>query len=166
MLTGMALRLAEGLMLHVDLPGKAQAEREERRRAWCACALLVRMQNSPGSQTNPTFGTLPQEIDDEYLEAFPHNPDRVQPCDTPSRLYDDILQPIQDSVNHETGSVREPVSNILSDALKLDCDLEEWHAAIPEHLRVKFPCTQPEAVFRRQATLLRMRYVDQLHVET
>ncbi|TVY64148.1 Transcriptional activator protein acu-15 [Fusarium oxysporum f. sp. cubense] len=169
MLTGMALRLAEGLMLHVDLPGKAQADREERRRAWCACALLVRMQNSPGSQTNPTFGTLPQEIDDEYLEAFPHNPDRVQPCDTPSRLsffnqtlklYDDILQPIQDSVNHETESVREPVSNILSDALKLDCDLEEWHAAIPEHLRVKFPCTQPEAVFRRQATLLRMRYLE------
>ncbi|KAJ4046304.1 hypothetical protein NW760_013888 [Fusarium oxysporum] len=169
MLTGMALRLAEGLMLHVDLPGKAQAEREERRRAWCACALLVRMQNSPGSQTNPTFGTLPQEIDDEYLEAFPHNPDRVKPCDTPSRLsffnqtlklYDDILQPIQDSVNHETESVREPVSNILSDALKLDCDLEEWHAAIPEHLRVKFPCTQPEAVFRRQATLLRMRYLE------
>ncbi|EMT70038.1 Transcriptional activator protein acu-15 [Fusarium odoratissimum] len=163
------LRRAEGLMLHVDLPGKAQAEREERRRAWCACALLVRMQNSPGSQTNPTFGTLPQEIDDEYLEAFPHNPDRVQPCDTPSRLsffnqtlklYDDILQPIQDSVNHETESVREPVSNILSDALKLDCDLEEWHAAIPEHLRVKFPCTQPEAVFRRQATLLRMRYLE------
>ncbi|ENH70570.1 Transcriptional activator protein acu-15 [Fusarium oxysporum f. sp. cubense race 1] len=163
------LRRAEGLMLHVDLPGKAQAEREERRRAWCACALLVRMQNSPGSQTNPTFGTLPQEIDDEYLEAFPHNPDRVQPCDTPSRLsffnqtlklYDDILQPIQDSANHETESVREPVSNILSDALKLDCDLEEWHAAIPEHLRVKFPCTQPEAVFRRQATLLRMRYLE------
>lgn len=175
MLTGMALRLAEGLMLHIDLPGKAQAEREERRRTWCACALLVRMQNSPGSQTNPTFGTFPHEIDDEYLEAFPHNPDRVQPCDTLSRLsffnqtlklYDDILQPIQDSLSHKTDSGKESVSDVLSDALKRDCDLEEWHAAIPEHLRVKFPCTQPEAIFRRQATLLRMRYVDELHVET
>ncbi|KAF4490308.1 Transcriptional activator acu-15 [Fusarium agapanthi] len=169
MLTGMALRLAEGLMLHLDLPGKPQAEREERRRTWCACALLVGMLNSPGSQTNPTLGTFPQEIDDEYLEAFPHNPDRVQPCDIPSRLsffnqtlklYDDILQPIQDSFNCKTDSGKEPVSDILSDALKLNCDLEEWHTAIPEHLRVKFPCTQPEAIFRRQATLLRMRYLE------
>ncbi|KAM0562394.1 hypothetical protein ACHAPJ_002084 [Fusarium lateritium] len=167
MLTGMAHRLAEGLMLNFELPGKAQAEREERRRTWCACALLVRMQTSPGSQSTPTFGTLPQEIDDEYLEAFAHNADRNQPCDIPSRLSffnqtlklsDNILQPLRDS--YFSQNYNESVSDILSAALKLDCDLEEWHAALPEHLRVKFPCTQPEAVFRRQATLLRMRYLE------
>ncbi|KAF4447282.1 hypothetical protein F53441_9169 [Fusarium austroafricanum] len=170
MLAGIALRLAEGLMLHVDLPGKAQAEREERRRTWCACSLLIRMQNAPGSQTNPSFGTYPQEIDDEHLEAFPHNPDRAQPCDTPSRLSffnqilklsDAILQPIHDSFNQKSDNgSKESIPDILSVALKLDCELEEWHAALPEHLRVKFPCTQPEAIFRRQATLLRLRYLE------
>lgn len=39
---GLAHRLAEGLLLHVDVPGKTQAEREERRRTWCACASLMR----------------------------------------------------------------------------------------------------------------------------
>ncbi|KAM0191867.1 hypothetical protein ACHAPI_008585 [Fusarium lateritium] len=170
MLTGMAQRLAEGLMLNVDLPDKAQAEREERRRTWCACALLVKMQNSSGSQLNPTFGTLPQEIDEEYLETCPNNADRAQPCDTPSRLsffnqtfklFDNVLQPIQDSYfSLPAFTNKESISDILSTALRLDCELEEWHAALPEHLRVKFPCTQPEAVFRRQATLLRMRYLE------
>ncbi|KIL95390.1 hypothetical protein FAVG1_00127 [Fusarium avenaceum] len=170
MFTGMAQRLAEGLMLHVDLPGKAQAEREERRRTWCACALLVKMQNSSGSQLNPTFGTMPQEIDDEYLETCPNNADRAQPCDAPSRisffnqtlkLFDNVLQPIQDSYfKQPTFNNKESISDILSTALKLDCELEVWHAALPDHLRVKFPCTQPEAIFRRQATLLRMRYLE------
>ncbi|KAJ4021455.1 hypothetical protein NW752_004463 [Fusarium irregulare] len=168
MMTGMAYRLAEGLMLHVDLPGKAQAEIEERRRTWCACALLVRMQNSSESQ-NPTFGTLPQEIDDEYLEVYANNINRTQPCDTPSKLSffnqtlklaDNVLQPIHDAYFSSTCNTKEAITDILSTALKLDCELEEWHAALPEHLHVKFPCTQPEAIFRRQATLLRMRYLE------
>lgn len=167
MLTGMAYRLAEGLMLHVELPGQAQAEREERRRTWCACALLVRMQNSSESQKSP-FGTLPQEIDDEHLEVYANNINRTQPCDTPSKLSffnqvlklsDNILQPIRDSYfsQHTGCNDNQTIPDILSTTLKLDCELEEWHAALPEHLRVKFPCTQPEAIFRRQATLLRMR---------
>lgn len=41
-LTSMAHRLAEGLMLHVDMPGKTQAEREEQRRTWCSCVLFMR----------------------------------------------------------------------------------------------------------------------------
>ncbi|XEV05431.1 hypothetical protein FSHL1_010718 [Fusarium sambucinum] len=168
-LTGMAYRLAEGLMLHAELPGKSQAEREERRRTWCACALLVRMQNSSESQ-RPSFGTLPEEIDDEHLETFANNINRPQPCDIPSRLSffnqtlklsDNILQPIHDAYfSQKTSCNKETTSDIMSTALKFDCELEEWHAALPEHLRVKFPCTQPEAIFRRQATLLRMRYLE------
>ncbi|KAL3593708.1 hypothetical protein FPOAC2_08009 [Fusarium poae] len=168
-LTGMACRLAEGLMLHSELPGKSQAEREERRRTWCACALLVRMQNSSESQ-RPSFGILPEEIDDEYLETFANNINRTQPCDIPSRLSffsqtlklsDNILQPIHDAYfSQKTSCNKETTSEIMSTALKIDCELEEWHAALPEHLRVKFPCTQPETIFRRQATLLRMRYLE------
>ncbi|KAM5369699.1 hypothetical protein ACJZ2D_008846 [Fusarium nematophilum] len=168
MLTGMAHRLAEGLMLHVDMPGRTQSEREERRRTWCACALLLRMQNSPGSQSSVSFGPLPQEVDDEYLENQLHNSQRDQPADAPSRisffvhvlrLSDIVLQPIQNSYFNEKDN-KEPIVAILSNALQLDCQLEEWHAALPEHLRLKFPCSQTEAVFRRQATLLRMRYLE------
>ncbi|WAO92720.1 Zn(2)-C6 fungal-type domain-containing protein [Fusarium falciforme] len=169
MLTGMAHRLAEGMMLHVEFPGKSQAELEERRRTWCACALFLRTQNSPGSQTPANFGTLPQEIDDEYLETVPHNPHREQPSNAPSRisfftqvlkLSDTVLQPVQDAYFNQRAGNKQSISEILGTALNLDCVLEEWQAALPEHLRLKFPCTQTEAVFRRQATLLRMRYLE------
>jgi hypothetical protein len=40
--TGLAHRLAEGLLLHLDLPTKTVSEREERRRTWCSCVLMMR----------------------------------------------------------------------------------------------------------------------------
>ena len=39
---GMLIRVAQGLGLHVDVPGESQAQREERRRTWCACTTLDR----------------------------------------------------------------------------------------------------------------------------
>jgi hypothetical protein len=111
---------------------------------------------------------LPQEIDDEYLETVSHNPQREQPSNAPSRisfftqvlkLSDTVLQPVQDAYFNQKQNSKQSISEILGTALHLDCVLEEWQAALPEHLRLKFPCTQTEAVFRRQATLLRMRYV-------
>lgn len=42
-MTGLAHRLAEGLLLHLDLPVRSLAEREERRRTWCSCVLLIRL---------------------------------------------------------------------------------------------------------------------------
>ena len=70
-----------------------------------------------------------------------------------------VLQPVQDVYFNQKAGNKQFISEILGTALNLDCVLEEWQAALPEHLRLKFPCTQTEAVFRRQATLLRMRYV-------
>lgn len=125
------------------------------------------MQNSSGNQT-ANFGNLPQEVDDEYLETVPHNPQREQPSNVPSRisffiqvlkLSDAVLQPVHDVYFSRQEDSKQSVPEILGTALNLDCVLEEWQAALPEHLRLKFPCTQTEAVFRRQATLLRMRYV-------
>lgn len=40
--TGLAHRLAEGLLLHLDLPTKTTSAHEERRRTWCACVLMMR----------------------------------------------------------------------------------------------------------------------------
>ncbi|RSM14292.1 hypothetical protein CEP52_001418 [Fusarium oligoseptatum] len=125
--------------------------------------------NSPGNQTPTNFGTLPEEIDDEYLETVPHNPRKEQPSNSPSRisfftqvlkLSDMVLQPVQATYFNQKQGSKQSISEILGTALNLDCVLEEWQAALPEHLRLKFPCTQTEAVFRRQATLLRMRYLE------
>lgn len=39
---GMAIRVAQGIALHLDVAGESQARREERRRTWYACVLLDR----------------------------------------------------------------------------------------------------------------------------
>lgn len=39
---GMAIRVAQGLALHLDSPEESQAQREERRRTWHFCILLDR----------------------------------------------------------------------------------------------------------------------------
>lgn len=41
-IVGMLIRIAQGLGLHMDVPGESQAQREERRRTWCACTTLDR----------------------------------------------------------------------------------------------------------------------------
>lgn len=68
---GLAHRLAEGLLLHIDVPGKTQAEQEERRRTWCACALLMRWVSS---RRNCWFLTdwLPLECKASPMESLQH----------------------------------------------------------------------------------------------
>jgi L-cystine uptake protein TcyP (sodium:dicarboxylate symporter family) len=39
---GMAIRVAQGFALHLDVEGESQAQREERRRTWYSCVLLDR----------------------------------------------------------------------------------------------------------------------------
>ncbi|KAH7159812.1 fungal-specific transcription factor domain-containing protein [Dactylonectria estremocensis] len=172
-MAGLAHRLAEGLLLHLDLPVKSLAEREERRRTWCSCVLLIRMQSvahgGKSTTTSPSFGILPAEVDDEQLETA-LDLDRIQSPETPSwisffvhtlKLSDAVLQPIQllyfDKQTHEKEA---SVGDILSTTLRLDEALQDWHAALPSHLLVDPNSLQNQLGQRRQALLLYMRYLE------
>lgn len=39
---GMAIRVAQGIAMHLDIEGESQAQMEERRRTWQSCVLLDR----------------------------------------------------------------------------------------------------------------------------
>lgn len=172
-LSGMAYRLAEGLMLHMDLPGKTHIDREEQRRTWCSCVLLLRMQNLGRKQptTKPlSFGILPEEADDEYTDNPSLISERRPSAEVPLRisffiqilkLSDTVLQPIQelhfDQAKHDE---TESIASILGTALKLDCELEGWYAGLPQHLVSGYNSAQGHATFQRQAILLRMRYLE------
>ncbi|KAH7143810.1 fungal-specific transcription factor domain-containing protein [Dactylonectria macrodidyma] len=172
-MAGLAHRLAEGLLLHIDLPVKSLAEREERRRTWCSCVLLIRMQSvAHGGQsttTSPSFGTLPAEVDDEQLETV-LDLDRHQSPETPSwisfffhtlKLSDAVLQPIQQIYfDKQTQEKEASIADILSTTLRLDETLQDWHASLPSHLLVDPTCPQKQLGQRRQALLMHMRYLE------
>ncbi|KAF7564066.1 hypothetical protein G7046_g50 [Stylonectria norvegica] len=167
---GLAHRLAEGLLLHVEIPGKSNAEQEERRRIWCACVFMIRMQGNCASTGYPSYGRLPQEVDDEYLETQVRNVDSTQPPDTPSavsffvhglKLSDAVLQPIQSFFfsSKDNGS-NASVSEILSTTLRLDSELWQWYCNLPEHLQVENISDQRNPVLSRQVLLMRMRHLE------
>lgn len=47
---GLAIRVAQGIGIHLDDPQESQAEREERRRTWWGCVLMDRSVKSPCCQ--------------------------------------------------------------------------------------------------------------------
>ncbi|KAH6890621.1 fungal-specific transcription factor domain-containing protein [Thelonectria olida] len=156
--TGLAHRLAEGLLLHLDLPTKTVSEREERRRTWCSCVLMMR----------PDFGVLPAEIDDELMDSLAYNDERSQSPETPSwtsffvqmlKLSDMVLRPVQEYF-FDSPETEDAISEILSTALRIDDGLQDWHNSLPRHLQVDSICSQNQMGLRRQALLLHMRYLE------
>ena len=134
---------------------------------------ILRMQTvyNKAASSCPEFGTLPQEVDDEYLESQIRNLDRTQPPETPStvsffthslRLSDTVLQPIQ-STYFDNQSGKHATADVLSTALKLDSELQQWYDGLPKHLQIlqlDSVSAQRHSVFSRQAILLRIRYLE------
>ncbi|GJC81845.1 sorbicillinoid biosynthetic cluster transcription factor 2 [Colletotrichum liriopes] len=86
---GMAIRVAQGIALHLDVAGESQAQREERRRTWHSCELL-------DSVLSMTFGRplmlelkssapLPEMVDDEFLATAADAEDGSQPPRVPAK---------------------------------------------------------------------------------
>ncbi|KAI5459753.1 fungal-specific transcription factor domain-containing protein [Mariannaea sp. PMI_226] len=175
--TGLAHRLAEGLLLHLDLSTKTVSEREERRRTWCSCVLMMRMQTvahgGNSLTTSPSFGTLPAEIDDEQMDSLAYSQERSQSPDSPSwtsffvhmlKLSDEVLQPIQqyflDKYNSQDTMTASSAHDIFTVALRLDDELQSWHGSLPSHLQLNTFCPPHQMGLRRQALLLHMRYLE------
>ncbi|GKT84676.1 hypothetical protein Ct61P_02526 [Colletotrichum tofieldiae] len=100
---GMAIRVAQGIALHLDVAGESQAQREERRRTWHPCELLNRAL-AVHARTNlhchgalsMTFGRrlmlelkssapLPEMVDDEFLATAADAEDGSQPPRVPAK---------------------------------------------------------------------------------
>ncbi|PVH73269.1 hypothetical protein DL98DRAFT_469453 [Cadophora sp. DSE1049] len=171
-MVGMLIRIAQALGLHVDVPGESQAQREERRRTWCACTTLDSIQSMtfgrPLMLSSQSLPPLPRVIDDQYLCTDPQGPDGVQPEGTRSELaffiYAMKLSQIsgrtlrtffKTSTDSEAGvQVHESVGSVL----ELDSLLQNFCDELPPYLKPNQPQTlEADSFFARQASWLQIR---------
>lgn len=86
---GLAIRLAQGLGLHLDRIEKNQLERELHKRLWGGCIILDRVISMAYGRPFMIPVTrdliLPSSIDDELLTSAPQPP-AVQPEEKPSQM--------------------------------------------------------------------------------
>ncbi|KAK5203088.1 hypothetical protein LTR47_011092 [Exophiala xenobiotica] len=157
--TGLAIRTAQGLGLHLPRTSanlERQQERETARRLWHGCVFMDRM-------VSMTFGRprvitradalavpFPASINDEYLSTEP-GPDGVQPRGEPS-LAEFYIQTLKLYVIQErtlfamysndasdvkvTQSTRESLDNIdFNTILRIEASLKSWDEALPGYLK-------------------------------
>lgn len=119
---------------------------------------------------SPDFGALPAETDDEQMDNPAYHMERSQTPEPPSwtslfvqmlKLSDKVLRPIQEYfLDSPPDADDDSISDILATALRIDDGLQEWHGALPRHLRVDSICSQDQTGLRRQALLLHMRHLE------
>ncbi|KAJ9493819.1 hypothetical protein H2202_010674 [Exophiala xenobiotica] len=181
--TGLAIRTAQGLGLHLPRTSanlERQQERETARRLWHGCVFMDRM-------VSMTFGRprvitradalavpFPASINDEYLSTEP-GPDGVQPRGEPS-LAEFYIQTLKLYVIQErtlfamysndasdvkvTQSTRESLDNIdFNTILRIEASLKSWDEALPGYLKVRDNASTDfkTPIFARQANVLHLR---------
>lgn len=72
---GIAIRIAQGIGIQLDLASESQAERQERKRTWWCCVMMDRVLSMtfgrPPMVVWPTIVTFPDAVDDELLQITP-----------------------------------------------------------------------------------------------
>ena len=172
---GLAIRMAQGLGLHLDANSFTSdlIEQEVRKRVWWGCFVLDRVlsmkvgrpptiHDGPGIEVG-----LPLAVDDEFLTSDPSRPP-IQPPNVPSSMefllqvipQCRLLEQICDMLytRSPTDSAKQQLAHIpkiLARAVELDGELMAWQAALPSHLRID---SQVEGwVIERQRNTLLMR---------
>ncbi|CCX33498.1 Similar to Uncharacterized transcriptional regulatory protein C3C7.04; acc. no. O14130 [Pyronema omphalodes CBS 100304] len=181
---GLAIRVAQGLGLHLDSTSvnrKNIVEREIWRRVWHGCILMDRI-------VSMTFGrpsmislhsqvTLPLEVDDEHIQA--ESTICEQPEGRPSRisffiqtlkLYDilgEILAYFYDSSGSKCSlSTNEKADDYYQSLLRLDRRLLDFQRELPPFLRLhpidknNCPYSHEYPFTTRQANVLHARYLN------
>ncbi|KXJ88644.1 FAD dependent oxidoreductase-domain-containing protein [Microdochium bolleyi] len=179
-IAGTAIRVAQGIRLHLDIAGESQAQREERRRTWHSCELL-------DSVLSMTFGRppmlevksaapLPQMIDDEYLTMAANSEEGVQPPATPvrcafylaiiklSHITTEILRCFYFTESHNPSvevSRAGSSSEYFASLFKLDSALDSWNEEVPPFIQYEMlqGPLDSDNLYHRQAHLLRHRYL-------
>ncbi|CZR67077.1 uncharacterized protein PAC_16976 [Phialocephala subalpina] len=167
-IVGMLIRVAQGLGLHLDLPGESQAQKEERRRTWCACTTLDSMTfGRPLMLSSQTHPPLPQVINDQYLSTDPQGPDGVQPDDARSELAFFVcamkLSQISGKILrtfYNASTESEPGDQGLkaySSVLELDALVQNYCDELPSYLQYHQKNLESDGFFARQASWLQIR---------
>ncbi|KAK4511983.1 uncharacterized protein ATC70_003982 [Mucor velutinosus] len=159
---GLAIRVAQGIGLHLERKSENQLDRELRRRLWGGCIVLDRVismaYGRPFMVPISRDLKLPQVIDDELLTVAPHPPAN-QPESKPSqmaflvhtiKLYEimgEILLTLYSdgdtfggAVDHASPSARSEIdgdnlATSLNSILKLEMALCSWKQDLPPFLQ-------------------------------
>lgn len=182
---GLCIRLAHGMGLHLD-PSRWQishVEQEYRRRLWWGCyvvdcMLSLRYGRPPSDLDKTSDVRLPQPIDGEYLRdnAAESRQPEGQPARCHSFLADiglsrNIAAIVQELyLDPHPGNATHIVDNggddshkfradgrFLSNVIRLDCGLVDWHRTLPAHLRPD--SSTSDWKLQRQANILYTKYV-------
>jgi hypothetical protein len=172
---GLAIRMAQGLGLHLDVNSFTSdlVEQEIRKRVWWGCFVLDRVLSMKVGRP-PTIHdgvgievSAPLAVDDEYLTNDPSKPP-IQPPSLPSKMefllhvipQCRLLERICDMLyeRNPPDSSKQQLAHIprlLAKAVELDGDLMAWQAALPSHL--KFDSQVEGWALERQRNTLLMR---------
>jgi hypothetical protein len=175
---GLAIRMAQGLGLHLDASTFTSniIEQEIRKRVWWSCFVLDRILSMkigrlPTIQDGPSIEVgLPLTVDDEYLTNDESKP-QEQPPNVPSKLdflvqavpQCRLLKQICDMLysRNQTDISKQNLTDIptlLSKAIELDGNVTAWQQALPVHL--KADSLVEGWHFERQRNTLIMRQVN------
>ncbi len=173
---GLAIRLAQGLGLHLNVGNftTSVVEQEVRKRVWWGCFVFDRILSMKVGRP-PTIHDgsditieAPLAIDDEYLGGASEQPP-AQPPTSPSkldflthviahvRLIDRICKALysRDQVGFSEQRMTD-IPKLLARTIELDGDLTAWKQTLPPHLRPDSDV--PGWHFERQRSTLLMRY--------
>ncbi|KAL6916560.1 hypothetical protein FSST1_008055 [Fusarium sambucinum] len=179
MVIGSAIRMAQGLGLHLPETSSSRSdlgERELLRRIWYGCVLMDRM-------VSVTHGR-PAMISQHLAKSVPLPTESTtsEPCKTQNpeyysffvrsvRLYEIIHKTmmafyshIQDSRSKEKETYSDPESSDGEDddldrVVQLDRCISRWESKLPNHLRWDLLESNTDKIAQRQAVILRMRFL-------
>ncbi|KAH8882256.1 hypothetical protein GQ53DRAFT_847654 [Thozetella sp. PMI_491] len=174
---GTAIRVAQGIGIHLDVASESQAGREERKRTWWCCLLLDRVlsMNSgrPPMVTWPTTVSIPEPVDDALLSVTPGS--SAQPLRKQqksefaffsetlklSNIIMLVLKTLYRPLNEvELGGLakNETLTRLIR-IIEINAELTRWRQEIPGYLvhDNEESLMRDDSPFRSQATMLHCR---------
>ncbi|KAH7311356.1 fungal-specific transcription factor domain-containing protein [Stachybotrys elegans] len=172
---GMAIRIAQGIGIHLNHAAESQAQREERRRAWWCCVqndrFMGMMFGRPPMVVWSVHVPFPADTDDELLSTQPYSSSNpitvversVQGYFVHSIAFSDILLNVLRLFYMQPASPKQTKQFPLaeySQMIELDASLGEWWDQLPDYLRVRHSGdVVGNEIHRRQAVSMRCRYL-------
>ncbi|VUC32435.1 unnamed protein product, partial [Clonostachys rosea] len=168
---GVAIRTAQGIGIHLDLPSESQAQRQERRRTWWYCVQMDRVTGMvygrPPMVLWPTGVPHPDIVDDNALSTEPCSAAYpIQSVQISEQSYfihslqlSDILL---DILNADKSLSRDKhlVNQDCNQLVELDSQLAKWKCQLPEILSFDPQADiSGDGPFRREATFLYSRFL-------
>ncbi|KAM5371746.1 hypothetical protein ACJZ2D_007811 [Fusarium nematophilum] len=179
MVVGSAIRTAQGLGLHLpETSDRADpAERELLRRIWYGCVLMDRMvsvtHGRPAMISPRPATAVPLPVSSPLVETRDRmaNPGHVSFFVQSVRLYEIIHQTMvtfyggsnssrtRARESHASDQGSDTDDDDLDKVVQLDRSLSKWESKLPNHLRWNLLDGNKDEISRRQAVILRMRFV-------